>query len=849
VTDELQRTERTQRDHLVAIEAAWSSKPGFPGFLSAVNHKQIGLRFIWTGVAFLLIGGVEALLIRIQLIRPENTFLGPDTYNQLFTMHGTTMMFLFAVPLLEGLAMYLAPLQLGTRDLPFPRLNAFGYWVYVAGGLLLNWSLLTGSVPDGGWFAYVPLTGPEFSPTRALDFWLLGVTFVEIAGLVGAVELIVVIMRFRAPGMSLGRMPLFVWSVLVMAAMMLVAFPFVIVASTLLELERKFGAPFYDAAAGGNPLLWQHLFWIFGHPEVYIMLLPATGVVSAVVAVHVGRRIVAYPLVAASLIGIAIVSFGLWVHHMFAVGLPVMVLGLFAMASYFIAIPSGIQVFAWIATIWEGRPRWTAPMWFVAGFFFIFVLGGITGIMVASAPWDLQAHDTFFVVAHFHYVLIGGVVFPMLAALHHWFPKMTGRRPSEWAGKVACAVMFVGFNVTFFPQHWLGLQGMARRVYTYDAALGWETSNLWSTIGSFVLAAGFVVFFVNLAHAWRRGPVAGPDPWRGDTLEWATASPPRAHGHDVIPVVGSRSPLWETGDPGLPDDVVEAVAVTATSWQGRREVIQTSVLDARPQAIVSLPGPSYWPLISATFLAIAIVGVLVDWVLLAGAGGVAFLVSLVSWGESNRRAAAEGDRADGDAGVPDGVADVDDLAARRRSAASTMALHTEPGRSAVSTGAWLTVAIVVVLTGGFAYAYFYLRLGASAWPLDGSDPAALGGPLLAAVLVVVAVVTASTIERGWLRGLLGWVAFAGAAVVQIVSLVASGTAISADAYGAVVVTLTAWALIVAAAALIVRGLGVYHAARGRWSLSLVDADRPIWLGAGAVWLAIFAVVHLTPRVF
>jgi cytochrome c oxidase subunit I+III len=851
VTDELQRT---ARDHLVAIEAAWSSKPGLPGFLSAVNHKQIGLRFIWTGVAFLLIGGVEALLIRIQLIRPENTFLGPDTYNQLFTMHGTTMMFLFAVPLLEGLAMYLMPLQLGTRDLPFPRLNAFGYWVYVAGGLLLNWSLLTGSVPDGGWFAYVPLTGPEFSPTRALDFWLLGVTFVEIAGLVGAIELVVVIMRFRAPGMSLGRMPLFVWSVLVMAAMMLVAFPFVIVASTLLELERKFGAPFYDAAAGGNPLLWQHLFWIFGHPEVYIMLLPATGVVSAVVAVHVGRRIVAYPLVAASLIGIAIVSFGLWVHHMFAVGLPVMVLGLFAMASYFIAIPSGIQVFAWIATIWEGRPRWSAPMWFVAGFFFIFVLGGITGIMVASAPWDLQAHDTFFVVAHFHYVLIGGVVFPMLAALHHWFPKMTGRLPSEWVGKVSCAVMFVGFNVTFFPQHWLGLQGMARRVYTYDAALGWGTSNLWSTIGSFVLAAGFVVFFANLAHARWWGRSSGPDPWRGDTLEWAMASPPRAHGHDVIPVVGSRSPQWETGDPGLPDDVVEAVALTATAWQGRREVIRTSVLDARPQAIVSLPGPSYWPLISAIFLTVSIVGVLVDWVLLAGAGGLAFFVSLVSWGESNRRAAAGGERAGselalGDDGDPDGLADVDDLAARRRSAASTMALHTEPGRSAVSTGAWLTVAVVGVLTGGFVYAYFYLRLGASSWPLDGTDPAALGGPLVAAVLVVAALTTASTIERGWLRGLFGWVSLAVAAVIQVVSLGASGADISADAYGAAVVTLTAWALIVAVAALVVRGLGVYHAARGRWSLSLVDADRPIWLGAGAVWLAIFVVVHLTPRVF
>ncbi|HSL73959.1 MAG TPA: cytochrome c oxidase subunit I [Ilumatobacteraceae bacterium] len=834
MTDELQRT---RADHLVEIEAAWSSKPGLPGFLSAVNHKQIGLRFIWTGVAFLLIGGVEAILLRIQLMRADNDFLAPDTYNQLFTMHGTTMMFLFAVPLLEGLAMYLTPLQIGTRDLPFPRLNAFGYWVYVAGGLLLNWSLITGSVPDGGWFAYVPLTGPEFSPSRALDFWLLGVTFVEIAGIVGAIELIVVILRFRAPGMSLGRMPLFVWSVLVMAAMMLVAFPFVVVASTLLELERKFGAPFYDAASGGNPLLWQHLFWIFGHPEVYIMLLPATGVVSAVVAVHVGRRIVAYPLVAASLIGIAIVSFGLWVHHMFAVGLPVMVLALFAMASYFIAIPSGIQVFAWIATIWEGRPRWTAPMWFVVGFFVIFVLGGITGIMVASAPWDLQAHDTFFVVAHFHYVIIGGVVFPMLAALHHWFPKMTGRLPSELVGKVSCAVLFVGFNVTFFPQHWLGLQGMARRVYTYDASLGWETSNLWSTIGSFVLAAGFAVFFGNLAYAWRRGAIAGPDPWRGDTLEWATASPPAAHGHDVIPVVGSLSPQWETGDPGLSADVLDAVGVTGTAWRGRREVIRTSVLDARPEAIVSLPGPSYWPLISTAALTLAIIGVLVDWVLLAAAGGVALLVTFVAWGESNRRAVA----ADGD-GEHD-----DDLGQARRAAGSTFALHAPAASTAVSMGAWLAVAVVGVLTGGFAYAYYYLRLSATSWPLDGSGPDALGGPALAAVLVVTALFGASTIERGWIRSLLAWLAFAGAVVVQLVSLAASGVSISTDAYGAAVVTLTAWSAIVAGAALVVRGAGVVHAARGHWSASLAEADRPIWIGAGTVWLVLFAIVHLTPR--
>jgi cytochrome c oxidase subunit I+III len=586
-------TTATRPSRSAELDAVWSSKSGIPGFLSAVSHKQIGMRFIWTGMAFLLVGGVEGLLLRIQLARAENTFLGPEAYNQVFTMHGTTMMFLFAVPVLEGLAMYLTPLQVGTRDLPLPRLNALGYWLYLAGGLLLNWSLITGSIPDGGWFAYVPLTGAEFSPSRALDYWLLGVTFVEISGIIGAIELVIVILRFRAPGMSLGRMPLFVWSVLVMAAMILVAFPFVVAASLLLELERKVGAPFYDVTGGGNPLLWQHLFWIFGHPEVYIMLLPAIGMVSAVVATHVGRSIVAYPLVVASMIGIGVVSFGLWVHHMFAVGLPIMVISLFAVASYAIAIPSGIQVFAWIATIWDGRPRWTAPMWFVAGTVVIFVLGGITGVMVATAPWDLQAHDTFFVVAHFHYVLIGGVVFPVFAGLLHWFPKLTGRRPSEAAGTWSAAVMFVGFNVTFFPQHWLGLQGMARRVYTYDAALGWDGSNMVSTIGAFVLAAGFAIYVVHLAWAWRAGAPSGPDPWGGETLEWSTASPPPFHNFDVIPTVGSDAPGWDAADAGrdqFDQPVLDRLASTGDPSSGRREVVQTSVVDARPERIASSTG-------------------------------------------------------------------------------------------------------------------------------------------------------------------------------------------------------------------------------------------------------------------
>jgi cytochrome c oxidase subunit I+III len=819
------------------LHRIWSSTTGVPGFLTAVNHKQIGARFIWTGIAFLLLGGVEGLLIRLQLARSESTLLSPEAYNQTFTLHGTTMMFLFAVPVLEGLAMYLTPLQVGTRDLPLPRLNALGYWLYLAGGLLLNWSILTGSIPDGGWFAYVPLSSAEFSPTRSIDYWLLGVTFVEIAGIIGAVELIVLILRFRAPGMSLGRMPLFVWSVLVMAAMMLVAFPFVIAASLLLELERKFGAPFYDPAGGGNPLLWQHLFWIFGHPEVYIMLVPATGMVSAVVAAHVGRRVVAYPLVVASLIGIGVVSFGLWVHHMFAVGLPVMVLSLFAVASYAIAVPSGIQVFAWIATIWEGRPRWTAAMWFVAGFVVIFVTGGVTGVMVATAPWDLQAHDTFFVVAHLHYVLVGGVVFPMFAAILHWFPKMTGRMPGDVAGKVACATMFVGFNVAFMPQHWLGLQGMARRVYTYDAELGWDGWNLVSTVGAFVLAGGVAVYLANLAWAWRRGAIAGDDPWHGDSLEWATPSPPPFHNFDSLPVVSSAAPRWERAPTELRPDVAAGVAALSEPWGDRREVLLTSVVDARPEQIVTLPGPSPWPLLTTVAFTVGVVGVLVDWLVLVVAGGASTLAAVVAWGVGNRRPPRPRHRVRLD----------DPAAAARRRAGEAFARHTEPGRGAVWWATLLGASALGTVASALVYAYFYLRLDAEQWPLDGGDPAPLSAPLLGLVAVVLAVVTAPTLGRGRLRGGVSWLLVGGAIGVQLGALAASGETIDADAYGAAVVTLEVASAVLLAIAWTVRAAALTGGEQERRGGSVRDADDVTFVAAAGLWLAVWLVVHGVPR--
>ncbi|MFP5375210.1 MAG: cytochrome c oxidase subunit I, partial [Acidimicrobiia bacterium] len=609
------------------LVSAWAGRGGVAGFLTAVNHKDIGARFVVTACGFLVVGGVEALVMRAQLARPDGTVLGPEAYNQAFTMHGTTMMFLFAIPVLEGIAMYVVPLMIGTRDMPFPRLNAFGYWVYLFGALLLHASFLTGDVPDGGWFAYVPLTDRTFSPGSNLDFWLIGVTFVEVSGIVGAVELVVLILRHRAPGMALGRMPLFVWSVLVMAGMMLLAFPAVIAASLLLELQRKAGLPFFEPGLGGNSLLWQHLFWIFGHPEVYIMLLPAAGVVSTVVAVGSRRPIVGYPFVVAALVTIAFLSFGLWVHHMFSVGIPVLALGLFSVASSAIAVPSGIQVFAWLATMLQGRPRWTTPMLFVAGFLLTFVAGGITGVMVAAVPFDWQAHDSFFVVAHFHYVLIGGVVFPIFGALHHWFPKMTGRVPSERVGRASFWLTFAGFHVTFFPQHVLGLLGMPRRVYTYGGGDGLGGYNLVSTAGAFALAAGVALFLANLVVAWRSGPGAPDDPWEAGTFEWATSSPPPPQNFTTLPVDLED----ERGGGGPPGRLAAALEELSAPDGDVREQLVTTWSSALPEAVVGLSGPSYWPLATAAALAVALAGLLVDAPAAALAGAVAAVLALVGW--------------------------------------------------------------------------------------------------------------------------------------------------------------------------------------------------------------------------
>ncbi len=480
------------------LERTWRQQTGFWGWLTSVDHKSVGKRYIITAFVFFMLGGLNAGLMRAQLSRPENTLIGPDLYNQLFTVHGTTMMFLFAVPIMTAMGIYFVPLMIGARNIAFPRLNAYGYYVYLIGGTLLYVALFTNTGPDTGWFSYVPLAGPEFSPGKRVDIYAQTVTFTEIAALIGAVELIVTVFKHRAPGMSLGRMPLFVWAQLVTAFMILFAMPWVATASLMLAMDRLIATHFFNPAEGGDALLWQHLFWFFGHPEVYIIFVPALGMVSQIVSASTRREIFGYPVMVLALIMTGFLGFGLWVHHMFATGVPQLGQSFFTAASMMIAIPSGVQIFCWIATIWAGRPRITVPFLFVLGFVVLFIIGGFTGVMIASVSYDQQVHDTYFIVAHLHYVLLGGAVTPLFGAFYFWFPKITGRLLSERLGRWHFALWFIGVNLTFFPMHQLGLLGMTRRVYTYLEATGWGTLNLLATMGAVTIVSSVVVFLFNV---------------------------------------------------------------------------------------------------------------------------------------------------------------------------------------------------------------------------------------------------------------------------------------------------------------------------------------------------------------
>ncbi|MGZ2488089.1 cytochrome c oxidase subunit I [Rhizobium pisi] len=603
------------------LAATWSTPAGLWGALSTVDHKIIGRRYIVTAFLFLALGGILALAMRLQLSRPEARFIGPDRYNQIFTMHGTNMMFLFAVPIMEAMAVYLVPLMVGTRNIAFPRLNAFSYWMYLAGGLLLWVAFAVDTGPDVGWFAYVPLSGPQYAAGKRADIWAQMITFTEVSALAVAVEIVVTVFKQRAPGMSLDRIPLFVWSMLVTSFLIIMAMPAIMIASTALILDRLVGTHFFNPAEGGDVLLWQHLFWFFGHPEVYIIFLPAVGMVSTIVATFTRRPVFGYLAMVMALIATGVLAFGLWVHHMFVAGLPRLGESFFTASSMAIAIPAGLQIFCWLATMWAGRPVFKTPFLFVIGFMVIFVIGGMTGVMVASVPFDTQVHDTYFVVAHFHYVLVGGAVFPLLGAIYYWFPKLTGRMMSETLGRWVFALIFTGFNLTFFPMHILGLQGMPRRIYTYQPEMPWSGLNMFVSMSAVILAAGFLLFFVDAIRSAASDAPAPANPWGASTLEWATSSPPPSYNFLRLPVVGNLEPL---------SDNPESLAVAAGLSIDRRELIVSSLVEALPEARESSPRNSIWPFWSAlATTAMLIWSIFTPWAVVWGSIPVA--IALVGW--------------------------------------------------------------------------------------------------------------------------------------------------------------------------------------------------------------------------
>jgi len=824
------------------LNKLFADPKGLWGQLTGVQNDKLGKRLMLTGFFFLLLGGsVDSVLMRLQLAIPDNDFLSAELYNELFTNHGTVVMFLVILPIFEGFAIMTLPLLLGTREMPFPRLGAFSYWAVLFGGLLYYSSTLWKLVPNAGWFAYTPLSGPEYSPDLALDFWVLGLGVAEVGAIAAAIEIIIGILKMRAPGMTLSRIPLFAWALLVFAFMIMFAFTPLIIASLLLELDRGFGTQFFNPDLGGSSLLWQHLFWIFGHPEVYIQFVPAAGVISMIVPVFTRQRIVGYTWMVGALVAIGFLSFGLWAHHMFAVGLPPLVLSFFAAASMLIAIPAGVQFVGWLATIWAGRPVFKTPFLFAIGFLVIFVIGGITGVMVAAVPFDLQAHDSLFVVGHMHYVLIGGVAFPIFAGVYYWFPKFTGKLLDERLGKLNFWLLFVGVNVTFFPMHISGLLGMPRRIYTYGEDTGWGIYNLISTLGVFIIVPGIAAFIWNVVRTLRRGELAGNNPWGGDTLEWAVSSPPAEHGWSTLPIVRSRHPMWDQDDLHCGEEHLEKFVRGLAAWPLRwRAAVIVGTADARPQEVFRVAGPSIWPLVAACGLVVIFIAELVKWRWVIGLGLLGLIIGLVGWNwpEDPPMTEEEEDAFEQEHGVPVNAG----------------------GSVVVATWAMgLLILFVAIAFGSLLLSYFYLRLENPVWPPPGiADPPLLAAIVAATLLALSGRGVYAALRRvrkgdqsGFVASLVATLLLAGAGVAvqwwDVAGFEFGGTQ---HAYGSIFYTLTGFLSVVAGAGMMMLAMAVYWAVRGTYTRrrhATVANIARYWAAAVVVWAIGFGTLYVGPR--
>ena len=785
-----------QRDEL---RRAWETPPGWRR-LSAVNNSIVGTWYVLAAFGFFVFAGILALMIRTQLAVPDNDLMSMQLYNQVFTLHGTAMMFLFAIPIFEAVAILVLPEILGCRDMPFPRLSAFGFWCFLIGGSFVCGSIFWNAAPSGGWFMYPPLSSDPDQTGIGTDIWLLGLSFIEVSAIAAAIELIVGVLKCRPPGMRINLMPLYCWYVLVVAGMILLAFPPLIAGDLLLEMERAFGWAFFDADRGGDPILWQHLFWIFGHPEVYIIFLPSIALIATMLPALARVPVIGHSWIVLSAIGVAFLSFGLWVHHMYTTGLPEISLGFFAAASEAVAIPTGIQIVCLIVTLMIGRARLSVPLMFAGGALAIFVFGGLTGVMVAVVPFDFQAHDSYFVVAHLHYTLIGGMLFPVFAAVWYWYPFVTGHMLRDRPGRWAFWLMFAGFNITFLPMHWTGVLGMPRRVWTYAEEMGWGTLNLVSTLGAWVLALGILVFFVEVLRPKRLDPLAPPDPWGAPTLEWVGSLPREAWGIRSVPRITTRYPVWQQED--LAGQVERGEWFLADAPGCRRELIVTDVLDARPMFVQRVPGPGWVTILCAALLGAAFVFATFHWWWATVISLVLFTAAVLWWLWT------------GTGGIPEAPE-------RDVGRGLKLPLYASGNGSAGWWAMFITMTADASAFLGLVFAYGFFWTVHPAFPPPGT-PAPAAGPVLAGGALIVgswALIHAARVANGRGRGGLARGCLIGATLPAPLGILAmAGAALAAGldptrhAYDA-----TVWVLILWIGAHVVPGvLMPAYCAAGHW---------------------------------